>query len=124
MRLGRIIVFAPFLIIKSPKRSGETYFCFGSSSYNYYSCFPFFLLLFLSAQILSRQFLSNHRTDCPEILGYGRYGCEVVQKGFKMSDSKAGPWACPKPPKFCSDYFSRITEGIVLKTIDMIDIDI
>ena len=45
--------------------------------------------------------------------------CKRVPK-FKMSDSKAGPRACPEPQKFCSDYFSITTEGIV----DIIDIDI
>ena len=33
---------------------------------------------------------------------------------FKISDSKAGPQTCPKPPKFCPDYSSLTTEGIVL----------
>ena len=33
---------------------------------------------------------------------------------LKMLDSKAGPRACPKQPKFCLDYFSLTTEGIVL----------
>ena len=41
-KFGRLIVFAPFLIIKSPKQRLETY-CFCSvSSYYYYSS-PFFL---------------------------------------------------------------------------------
>ena len=40
--------------------------------------------------------------DRYEIQGYGRYRCEVVQKGskFKMLGSKAGSLACPKPPNF------------------------
>ena len=49
--------------------------------------------------------------------------CSNVSK-FKMFDSKAGPWACPKPPKFCPDYFSLTTEGIVLNFFDIIVIDI
>ena len=31
-----------------------------------------------------------------------------------MSDSKAGPLACPKPLKFCPVYFKLTTEGMVL----------
>ena len=72
--------------IKSPKRSGETY------------CFVLFLRL--AAQILSGQILHNHWMDCSKIKGYGRYGCKIVKKGFKMPDSKAGPQACLKPPIF------------------------
>ena len=85
--MGRLIVFAPFLLL---------------------------LPLFLSAQILSGGDLGYHLTDCSEIWGHGRYGCEVVQQGFKMMESKADPRACPKLPKFCPDYFSLTTEGIVL----------
>ena len=48
--------------------------------------------------------------------------CKMVSK-FKMSDSKAGPRACPKPPKFCP-YFSLTTEVLVLIFFDMIIIDI
>ena len=39
--------------------------------------------------------------------------CKGVSK-FRMSDSKAGQRACPKPQKFCLDYFSLTTDGIVL----------
>ena len=49
--------------------------------------------------------------------------CNRVSK-FKMSDFKAGPRACPKPSKFCPDYFSQTTEVIVLIIFDMINIDI
>ena len=63
---------------------------------------------------------------CSENWGYGRYGCEVVQGGFKikMANSKADPRACHKPPKFCQDYFSLTTRGIWLNSFDMINIDI
>ena len=46
--------------------------------------------------------------------------CNRVSK-FKISDSKASPQACPKPPKFCPDYSSLTTEGIVLIFFDLID---
>ena len=91
---GRLIAFAPFLLI-------------------IILLLPF--LLFLSTNILSGfMSLSNYWMDCSEIWGYGRYGCEVVQKGFKMSGSTAGPWVCPKPLIFCPDYFSLAIERIVL----------
>ena len=45
--------------------------------------------------------------------------CNRVSE-FKLSDSKAAPQACPKPPKFYPDYFSLTTERIVLKFFDMI----
>ena len=41
-----------------------------------------------------------------------------------MSDSKAGPGACPKAAKICLDYFSLTTEGIVLIFFYMIYINI
>ena len=50
--------------------------------------FFFFFLPNFSGQVFS-----NHWKDCSE---YGIYGFEVVQQGFKMSDTKAGPRACPK----------------------------
>ena len=62
----RLIVFALFLILLLP------------------FLLPFLQLLFLSAQILFGQVLSNYWTDCSEIWGCGRYGCEVVQDGFKV----------------------------------------
>jgi hypothetical protein len=41
--VGRLIVFAPFLIIKSPKQRWETYcFCSVTYYYYYYSYSPFF----------------------------------------------------------------------------------
>ena len=40
--------------------------------------------------------------------------CKRVFSKFKMLDSKAGPWACPKPLKFCPDNISLTTEEIVL----------
>ena len=43
---------------------------------------------------------------------------------FKMSDSKAGLWACPKPPKFCLDFFSLTFGRIVLKFGNMVDLDV
>ena len=64
--VGRIIGFAPFLL--------------------YLLLLPFLLRLFLSTKILSERVLSNHLTNCSEIWGYGRYGCEVVQKGFKIQN--------------------------------------
>ena len=47
--------------------------------------------------------------------------CDKVLK-VKMLDSKAGPWAFPKPPKFCQDYFFLSSERSVLKCFDMIHI--
>ena len=47
--------------------------------------------------------------------------CKRVSK-FRMSDFKAGPQACPKPLKFCPDYISLTSEGIVLIFFDMINI--
>ena len=94
-------------IIKSPKRSGETY------------CVAPFLLLLLFAQILSRR-LDFSVTTGRIVLQFGDMVdmivklCERVSK-FKMMDSKADTWACPKPQKFCLDYISLTTEGIVLK---------
>ena len=49
--------------------------------------------------------------------------CNRVSK-FKMSDSKAGPQAFPKLPKFCRDYFLLTTGRIVLKFGDMLDMDV
>ena len=49
--------------------------------------------------------------------------CKRVSK-FKMSASKAGRRACPKPPKFCLDYFSLTTKRIVLKFRDIVDMDV
>ena len=49
--------------------------------------------------------------------------CKRVSK-FKMSASKAGRWACPKPTKFCLDYFSLTTKRIVLKFGDIVDMDV
>ena len=48
--------------------------------------------------------------------------CNMVLK-FKILDSKAGPGACPKLPKFSPEYFSLTTKGIVLNFFDMINID-
>ena len=74
--------------------------------------FSFLLLLplfFLSAQIC----LSNHCMDSSmvdmDVKLYNR-----VSK-FKMSDSKTGTLAFPKPPKFCPHYFPLTKEVIVLK---------
>ena len=39
--------------------------------------------------------------------------CNRVSK-FKMSDSRAGLWAWPKPPELCTDFLSLTTEGIVV----------
>ena len=72
-------------------------------------------LLFLSAQILSGRVLGNAGqivlnlgiwVDMDEKL------CKRISK-FKMSDSKAGPWARPKQPKFCPDYLLLTSEVIV-----------
>ena len=49
--------------------------------------------------------------------------CMRVSK-FKMLDSKAGWWACPKPPKFSLDIFSLTTGRIVLKFGNMVDMDV
>ena len=50
--------------------------------------------------------------------------CKRVSK-FKMSDSKAGLLARPKPPKICPDYIS-LTIGLSVEMFffDMIDIDV
>ena len=71
-----------YILIKSPKRSGES-FC--SVSSNYIILLPF-LPLFLSIQILSCQVIGNHWTDGSEIWGYDRYESEVVQEGFKVQN--------------------------------------
>ena len=82
-----IIIVALFLI-KSLKRSGETY-CLNSVSSYYYSTSS--ISSFSFHQNFVWMSLSNYWMDCSEIWGYGRYGCEVVQEGFKMSGSTAGP---------------------------------
>ena len=50
--------------------------------------------------------------------------CKRLSK-FKMSDSKAGPLACPKTPKICADYIS-LTIGLIVEKFffDMINIDV
>ena len=61
-KVGRFIVFVPFLIIilRLP-------------------LIPFLLFLsFLSGPVLSNQWM-----DFSEISGYGRYECEIMQKGFQ-----------------------------------------
>ena len=95
-KVGRHIVFAPFL----PLILLLFFFIF----FHFFSFRPNFV----------GQVFSNHWTDCSEISGYGRYGCEVVQQGFKMSDSKDGQRACPKLRKICRDYFLLTTERIEL----------
>ena len=108
-----IIIVALFLI-KSLKRSGETY-CLCSVSSYYFSTSS--ISSFSFHQNFVWMSLSNYWMDCSEIWGYGRYGCEVVQEGFKMSGSTASPWVCPKPLIFCPDYFSLAIEAIVLNFV-------
>ena len=106
------IIIVDLLLIKSLKRSRETY-CFCSvSSYYYYSTSS--ISSFSFHQNFVWMSLSNYWMNCSEIWGHGRNGCEVVQEGFKMSGSTAGPWVCPKPLIFCPDYFSLAIERIVL----------
>ena len=81
-----IIIVALFLI-KSLKRSGETN-CLNCFSSSYYSTSS--ISSFSFHQNFVWMSLSNYWMDCSEIWGYGRYGCEVVQEGFKMSGSTAG----------------------------------
>ena len=84
--------------------------------------FFFLLFFFFSRFSISsisffspRRVLSNHWMDCSEIWGYGIYGCEDVQVGYEIQ---------PKTAKFCPDYYSLTTEGIVLNFLDMISNDI
>ena len=96
--------FFIFDIIKSPKQSGFT-------------AFLIIIFLFLSAKILSRRVLSNHWMDFSEILGYDRYGYEVVQEvsKFKTADPVHPLGAYKNPPKFCLDEFSVKVRQIFLK---------
>ena len=71
----------PFYLIRSPKQSEETHcFCCVSSSPS--SSFS----LFCPGRVLS-----NHLTDCSEILGYHRHAYEVVHEAFKIKKKKSGP---------------------------------
>ena len=65
------------------------------------------IILFLFALILSTQVLSNHWTDCTEMQGYGRFGCEVVQQGFQNSnvELKGKPTGVPKTTQILSRLF-------------------
>ena len=74
-------------VIKSPKRDLLyllRFFLFIIILRPFLPLLPF--LLFLAAQILSRRVLSNHWMDFYKIWGCGRYGCEVVQVGFKIQN--------------------------------------
>ena len=62
--MGRLIVFAPFLLL-----------------------LLLIIIIIISANILSGQVLSNHWTDCLIIWGYDRYGYDVVQEDFKIQNS-------------------------------------
>ena len=82
---GRLIVFAPFLIIiiiiiKFPKQRLETYcFCFLSSSYYYYSFFPW-------TMNLSTADLRNYWTEFHETWWSYRFvvkGVKAIFLGFK-----------------------------------------
>ena len=105
------IIIVDLFLIKSLKWSRETY-CFCSISSYYYTTSS--ISSFSFHQNFVWMSLSNYWMDCSEIWGYGWNGCEVVQEGFKMSGSAAGPWVCPKPLIFCPDYFSLAVERIVL----------
>ena len=94
--MGRLIVFALFLLNSSSS--------FSSS------------ILFLSAQILSGRVLSISGRivmKFGDLIDMDVNLCKRVSN-FIMTDSKAGPQAWSKPPKFCSDYFLLTTEVIVL----------
>ena len=102
--MGRLIVFAPFLILKSPKPSGKT----------------LFLLHFLFFFFLAKFSLDEFSVITGGIVM--KFG-DMVDMDVKLcnmvSNSKCRPLsipvACTKPPNFCQDYFSLITEGVVLK---------
>ena len=53
---------------------------------------------------------------------YSGYGCEFCKEvsKLKMADSKAGTLVYHKMPKFCSDYFSLTTQGVVF-IFDMVN---
>ena len=62
-------------------------------------------------QILSGRVLSNHWTYCSDILGYGRYGYEVVQwVSIQIKSGLRGwPAGVPEAAHDCLDYFSLTT---------------
>ena len=75
----RLIVFDPFLIIKSPKRCLETY-CFCSASYYYYYSSPFFLC----DMNVSTADLRNYWTEFHETWWSYRYMFLVGPKVFSF----------------------------------------
>ena len=104
-------------LIKTPKRSGETY-CFCSVFFLFFLFFFFFCHFFffppkfcldefsVTTGRIVRKFWDMVDMDVKL--------CKKVSK-FKILDSKAGPGACPKPLKFCPENILLATEGIVLR---------
>ena len=117
---GKNIIPIPMgSIFKSPKQSGESYrFCSVSSSYHFFSSSSNSFSFRPHFSVTTRWKVLKFR----DMVDMGMKLCNGVSK-FKMSDSKTDPWACPKSAKFCLDYFSLTTQGIVL-IFYMIDIDI
>ena len=74
-------------------------------------------LLFLSAQVVSAEV--SVITGRIVLKFWDMVDIVVQLCKLKMLDSKAGPRACRKQPKFCPDYFSRV----VLTLFDMIYIN-
>ena len=99
-------------IFKSPKRSGETLFLLRF----FVLFFFFFHLFFFPPKFCPQEFsVTTGRIVLKfwDMVDMDVKLCKRVSKS-KMSDSKAGPRACPKPPKFCQDYFLLTTEVIVV----------
>ena len=92
-------MFASFLLIifKSPKQSGKTY-CFCSVSSSSFSYLPKFGLAEISKTTRRIVLKFGDMVDMDVTLRYS------VLK-FEMLDSKAGPRACPKQPKFLTRPF-------------------
>ena len=75
--------------------------------------FPDYTHLLLFVQIISHKPLDRF-SEIKDTVDIDVKLYKKVSK-FKMLDSKAGPWACPKPPKYCLDYFS-LTAGRIVHT--------
>ena len=79
----RLIVFAPFLIIKSSKQRLETY-CFGSVSYYYFYFYYYSYSFFPRSMNLSTADLRTYRTEFHETWWSYRYMFLVDPKVFRF----------------------------------------
>ena len=70
------------LMILSPKQSEGSFFVFAMFILS--SRILNFIIFLPPPPILWGKVLCNDWMDCSKISGYGRYGFEVVQKGFEM----------------------------------------